>query len=59
MFLRLFLLFTLVPLIELYLLIRIGELVALRLTVPLALATGALGAALARFEGLRVLGRGR
>ncbi|MEX1310454.1 MAG: FxsA family protein [Candidatus Sulfomarinibacteraceae bacterium] len=59
MFLRLFLLFTLVPLLELYLLIRIGEVVGVWFTVGLVVLTGALGAALARFEGLRVLGRVR
>ena len=58
-FLRLFLLFTLVPLLELYLLIRIGEVVGVWFTVGLVVLTGALGAALARFEGLRVLRRVR
>jgi UPF0716 protein FxsA len=58
-FIRLFLLFTLIPLIELYLLIRIGELVGVWVTVGLVILTGALGAALARYEGLRVLGRVR
>jgi len=58
-FLRLFLLFTLVPLLELYLLIRIGEVVGVWFTVGLVVLTGALGAALARYEGLRVLGRVR
>lgn len=59
MFLRLFLLFTLVPLLELTLLILIGEVVGVWVTVGLVVLTGALGAALARSEGLRVLGRVR
>lgn len=57
MFFRLFLLFTLIPLIELYLLIRIGGLVGVWPTVALVVFTGALGAALTRVQGLRVLRR--
>lgn len=57
MFLRLFLLFTLIPLLELYLLIRIGEVVGVWPTVALVVLTGALGAALTRIQGLRVLRR--
>lgn len=53
MLLRLFLLFTLVPLAELWLLIRIGGLVGVPATLGLVLFTGAAGAALARREGLR------
>ncbi len=53
MFLRLLLLFTLVPLVELYLLIRIGGLIGAGPTILLVLATGAAGAWLARREGLR------
>jgi UPF0716 protein FxsA len=56
-FLRLFLLFTLVPLLELYLLIRIGGIVGVWPTVALVILTGALGAALTRIQGLRVLRR--
>lgn len=52
---RLFLLFTLVPLVELFLLLRIGEHVGFWPTVGLVLATGATGAILAKREGLRVL----
>lgn len=50
---RLFLLFTLVPLVELALLIRLGEWIGLGPTVALVLVTGAVGAGLARREGLR------
>lgn len=53
MLLRLFLLFTLVPLVELMLLIRIGGLIGLFPTLLLVVATGAAGAWLARAEGLR------
>jgi UPF0716 protein FxsA len=53
MFFRLFLLFTLIPLVELYLLIRIGGLIGAGPTVLLVLGTGAAGAWLARREGFR------
>ena len=53
MLLRLFLLFTLVPVVELALLIRIGGLLGLGPTLLLVLGTGAAGAWLARREGLR------
>lgn len=55
MFLRLLLLFTLVPLIELFLLVKIGEIIGFWATVALVIATGTLGALLTRMEGLRVL----
>lgn len=54
---RLALLFVVVPIIELMLLVRIGELVGLLPTLALVLATGATGAYLARAEGLRVFFR--
>lgn len=53
MLFRLFLLFTLVPLVELYLLIRIGAVIGAGPTVLLVLGTGAAGAWLARREGFR------
>ena len=53
MFLRLLLLFTLVPLVELYVLIRLGGLIGAGPTVLLVLGTGVVGAWLARREGLR------
>lgn len=59
MFLRLFLLFTVVPLVELFLLIEIGRYVGLLPTIALVLFTGALGAWLARGQGVAVLGRVR
>ena len=51
---RLGLLFVLVPVLELMLLIRVGEWVGLWPTLALILTTGLAGAALARAEGLRV-----
>ncbi len=57
MFGRLFLLFTLVPLVELALLIRIGEWMGVLPTVALVVTTGIVGAALARREGIRTWGR--
>jgi UPF0716 protein FxsA len=51
---RLALLFVLVPVVELMLLIRLGQAVGLMPTVGLVLLTGFTGAWLARAEGLRV-----
>ncbi len=50
-------LFTVVPLVELYLLLWVGRLVGFWPTVGIVLATGLLGAALAKHEGVRVLMR--
>ncbi len=54
---RLFLLFTVVPLVELYLLIGIGRVLGPGPTIALVLLTGALGAWFARLEGARVIRR--
>ena len=54
---RLFLLFVLVPVLELALLIQMGRVVGLLPTVALVLLTGVLGASLARREGVRVFFR--
>jgi UPF0716 protein FxsA len=54
---RLFLLFTVVPLVELYLLIAIGRMLGPGPTIALVLLTGALGAWFARLEGARVIRR--
>ncbi len=56
MFFRLFLVFTCVPLVELYILIKIGSLIGAVNTILLVLFTGVLGAWLAQREGLRTLG---
>jgi len=53
MLLRLLLLFTLVPLIELSLLIEIGKRINVWPTIGLVIVTGIIGAALAKHEGLR------
>lgn len=52
---RLFLLFTLVPLAELYLLVTLGGLMGVGPTIALVAVTGMLGAALARREGRKAL----
>ncbi len=55
MFARLLLLFTVVPALELYLLIRIGEWIGAVETVLIILITGSIGAWLAKREGLEVV----
>jgi len=47
-------LFTVVPLVELYLLVYLGSVMGFWPTVAIVLGTGMLGAALAKHEGLRV-----
>ena len=53
---RLVLLMTLVPLAELLLLVRLAQLWGFGTTVAIIVGTGLAGAALARAQGLRVLG---
>ena len=53
MFFRLMLLFTIVPLVELALLIELGKLTNVLTTVAIVVSTGAIGAYLARREGLK------
>jgi len=55
MFFRLLLLFTVTPAVELYLLIRLGELLGAAETVLLIVITGIVGATLAKREGFSVL----
>ncbi len=55
MLLKLILLLTLVPLVELFILVKLAQATSFLLTVCIVLGTGALGATLARLEGLRVL----
>ncbi len=57
MLLRLLLLFTTVPLIELVLLLMLADHTGWQFTLGLVLATGIVGAALARWQGLRCLER--
>ena len=55
MFARLLILFIAVPLVELALLIKLGNAIGLWPTIFMVIATGALGAALARSQGTRVV----
>lgn len=55
MLFRLFLLFTIVPMVELYLLIKVGQLIGAFNTILLVLVTAFLGAMLAHVEGLRTM----
>jgi UPF0716 protein FxsA len=57
MFLRLLLLFTVVPLVELFLLVKLGTVIGIGPTVLIVICTGVLGAWLARWQGLGVLRR--
>jgi UPF0716 protein FxsA len=57
MFFYLLLLFIAVPCVEIYLLVRVGQVIGAAGTVALILLTGLLGAALARHEGIRALHR--
>jgi UPF0716 protein FxsA len=52
---RLLLLFILVPAVELALLIELGRVIGTPATLGIIVLTGAVGAALARWQGLRVL----
>lgn len=52
---KLILLFTVVPIVELWLLLSIGGVIGFWPTVALALGTAVVGVALAKYEGLRVL----
>lgn len=55
MFIKLLILFTILPLLELYVLIQTGGLIGAFPTLGLVLTTGIAGAYLARSEGLEVL----
>lgn len=55
MLVRLFLLFTIVPAIELYLLLWVGSHLGILATVALIITTGAVGSFMARREGLSLL----
>ena len=59
MFLKLFLLFTLIPILELYLLIEIGTVIGAINTILLVIVTGLTGAYLARMQGLQTMYRVR
>ncbi|MBI2354421.1 MAG: FxsA family protein [Deltaproteobacteria bacterium] len=55
MFLRLFLLFTIVPIIEVWLLIKVGRVIGALPTVAILLAISMAGAWLARSQGFRTI----
>lgn len=57
MFIRLLFLFTLIPFLELYVLLRVHDLIGLGATLSLILLTGIAGAYLARTQGLDTLSR--
>jgi UPF0716 protein FxsA len=59
MLLKLFLAFTLIPIIELYLLIETGTIIGALNTVILVIATGFAGAWLARLQGMQTMIRVR
>ena len=54
-FVRLALLFIVVPLVELYLLIQLGTVIGVEATVVIVVATGLVGAWLARVQGMKVV----
>ncbi|MCK4658621.1 MAG: FxsA family protein [Phycisphaerae bacterium] len=57
MFLKLLLLFTLIPLLELALLIKIGGAIHVGPTIALIVLSGVVGAALARHQGFKTMAR--
>ncbi len=59
MLLKLFLAFTLIPIIDLYLLIEVGTIIGALNTVILVIATGFAGAWLARLQGMQTMIRVR
>lgn len=59
MLLRLFIIFAAVPLLELYLLLAVGQRIGAAWTVALVLFTAALGAYLSKSQGLKTLERMR
>ncbi|HEX9778935.1 MAG TPA: FxsA family protein [Geopsychrobacteraceae bacterium] len=57
MFIRLLILFTVVPIVELYVLLEIGALIGTLSTVALIFLTGIAGAYLARMQGFSLINR--
>lgn len=57
MFARLFLLFLVVPLVELFLFLAIGQRIGILPTFAIILLTGLLGAALARSQGMKAIAK--
>lgn len=59
MLLKLFLAFTIIPVVEIYLLMTIGSQIGIIATLSLVLLTGFLGASLARLQGVQTMMRVR
>jgi len=59
MLFKLFLAFTLIPLSELYLLIKVGSQIGAATTIAIVLLTGFVGAYLARLQGLQTMNKVR
>ena len=57
MFIRLLIIFTLVPIIELYVLIEAGQQIGIVPTISLIILTGIAGAFLARSQGFQLINR--
>lgn len=57
MFIRLLIIFTIVPIIELYVLIEAGRQIGLGATIAMILLTGVAGAYLARSQGFNIINR--
>jgi len=57
MFIKLFFLFAIIPIIELYLLLKIGAIIGPLNTIIIILITASVGAFLAKQEGFRVIGK--
>ncbi len=55
MLLKLFLAFTIIPFLEIYLLIKIGSYIGAFNTLMIVILTGFLGALLARYQGLKTM----
>jgi len=55
MLVRLFLLFTIVPIVEIYVLFAVGHVIGWQSTIALVIATALIGSTLARTQGLQVL----
>ena len=59
MLLKLFLAFTIIPFLEIYLLIKIGSYIGVLNTLIIVILTGFMGALLARYQGLQTMLRVR
>jgi len=57
MLLKLFLLFTIIPIAEIYLLIKIGEKIGMLNTIIIVVLTGIIGASFAKSQGGMIIGK--